>query len=133
MLKKVYFFEVDRHEQSYFAHKLGNKAELYFSPHRLTLDTVEEALPADIIVSFIYSDLSSLVVDKLKYLKGIAAMSVGTDHIDLDEATARKITVSNVPAYGPNTVAEHTMALLLALSRNIVLSIERTRAGNYDY
>lgn len=60
-------------------------------------------------------------------------MSVGTDHIDLELTASRHITVSSVPAYGPNTVAEHTVALLLALSRNIVASVERTKEGVYEY
>lgn len=131
--KKIYFFETDATEQQYFTQLLEHKGELHFSPNRLTMDNVAEAAAADILVSFIYSDLSQRVLDQLKNLKGIATMSVGYDHIDLDEAHRRNITVSNVPAYGPNTVAEHAMALLLAMSRNIVPSVERTRDGVYEY
>lgn len=131
--KKVFFYEVDAAEQEYFTQVLEHKAELYFSPHRLTYDNVAEAAEADYIVSFIYSDLSHRSLDQLKNLKGIATMSVGIDHIDVDEAARRNIKISNVPAYGPNTVAEHTIALLLAMSRNIVPSVERTRAEIYDY
>lgn len=131
--KKVYFFEVDPVEQEYFTHVLEHKAELHFSPKRLTYDNIAEAAPADYIVSFIYSDLSQRSLEQLRNLKGIVTMSVGIDHIDTDEAARRGINISNVPAYGPNTVAEHTIALLLAMSRNIVPSVERTRAEIYDY
>lgn len=131
--KKVYFFEVDPAEQEYFTHVLEHKAELYFSPKRLTYDNITEAAQADYVVTFIYSDLSQRSLEQLKNLKGVATMSVGIDHIDTDEAARRGITISNVPAYGPNTVAEHTIALLLAMSRNIVPSVERTRAEVYDY
>ena len=130
--KKVIFFEVEPWEQEYFKDKLDG-VSLEFFPHRLTHDNLNEAEKANYLVSFIYSDLSHQTLDKLRDLKGIATMSVGTDHIDLEEAGRRRITVSNVPAYGPNTVAEHTMALLLALSRNIVPSVERTRQGVYEY
>lgn len=131
--RKVIFFEVEPWEEEFFQDKLGTKAEMVFYPHRLTPDVVHEAEPADYLVTFIYSTLNQFVLDRLRQLKGIATMSVGTDHIDLEETVKRHITVSNIPAYGPNTVAEHTVALLLALSRNIVPSVERTRDGVYEY
>lgn len=131
--KRVVFFEVDAAEEDFFRTKLESKANLTFFPQRLTIDEVESAKSADYLVSFIYSDLSHQILEKIPHLKGIATMSVGVDHIDLQETGRRGIIVSNVPAYGPNTVAEHTIALLLALSRNIVPSVERTRAGEYEY
>ncbi|HSX41967.1 MAG TPA: NAD(P)-dependent oxidoreductase [Candidatus Saccharimonadales bacterium] len=131
--KRVVFFEVEPWEQDFLRDKLEHHAELSFFSHRLTFDNVHEAENANYIAAFIYSDFSQTVLDKLPHLKGLATMSVGCDHIDLPEAARRKIIVSNVPNYGPNTVAEQTMALLLALSRNIVPSVERTRHGEYDY
>lgn len=131
--ERIVFFEVEPWEQEFFRDKLGGKAELVFYPHRLTPDVVDEAEGADYIVSFIYSDLSSIVLDAVRGLKGVATMSVGTDHIDLDECERRRIVVSNVPSYGPNTVAQHAMALLLALSRKIVPSVNRTKREIYQY
>lgn len=133
MRGKIVFFEVDQYEQELFREKLGGEGELVFYPHRLTHDNIDEAKTADYIVSFIYSDLSDRMLDQLPNLKGIATMSVGTDHIGLEETTRRSIPVCNVPAYGPNTVAEHAAALLLALSRRIVESVDRTREGVYEY
>lgn len=131
--KRAVFFEVEPWEETFLRDKLEHHAELTFYPHRLTPDNTDEAKDADVIGAFIYSDFSHLVLEKLPKLKGIVTMSVGCDHIDLDEAARRRIVVSNVPRYGPNTVAEHAMALLLALSRNIIPSVERTRHGQYDY
>lgn len=133
MRGKIVFFEVEPWEEKVFQEKLGNNHELVFYPHRLTNDNVDEAKDAEYIVSFIYSDLSEKILDQLPKVKGIATMSVGTDHIGLDSATRRHIIVSNVAAYGPNTVAEHAIALLLAISRRIVDSVERTRQGVYEY
>ncbi len=132
-LHKVICFEVEPWEQEFLKDKLQHKVELEFFNHRLSYDNIHEAATADYIVSFIYSDLSHLVLTHLNKVKGIATMSVGVDHIDLGEAASRHIVVSNVPAYGPNTVAEHTVALLLAMSRKIVESVERTRDGVYEY
>lgn len=131
--KTVTFFEIEPWEQGYIKDKLGDKLGLEFFPHRLTHDNIHEAEKAQYLVTFIYSDLSEKTLERLPQLKGIATMSVGTDHISLPFAASHHITVSNVPAYGPNTVAEHTMALLLAMSRNIVPSVERTREGVYEY
>ncbi|MBI3034501.1 hydroxyacid dehydrogenase, partial [Candidatus Woesearchaeota archaeon] len=50
----------------------------------------------------------------------------------LDECKKRNITVCNVPFYGENTVAEHTFALILALSRKIIEGAERTRKGDFS-
>lgn len=133
MRGKIVFFEVDRYEQEIFQEKLAGSGELIFYPHRLTHDNVDEAKSADYLVSFIYSDFSEKILDQLPQLKGIATMSVGTDHISLVEATRRDIPVANVPAYGPNTVAEHAAALMLAMSRRIVDSVDRTREGVYEY
>jgi len=76
-----------------------------------------------------YPDFSKL----FPKLKMIATFSTGFDHIDLDECQKRSVTVCNVPFYGENTVAEHTFALILALSRKLYDSIRRTRKGNFNY
>ncbi len=131
--KKVVCFEVEPWEQEFLKDKLQHKVDLEFFNHRLTYDNMHEVANADYIVSFIYSDLSHQVLTHLRKVKGIATMSVGVDLIALVEATSRRFVVSNVPAYGPNTVAEHTVALLLAMSRKIVESVERTRDGVYEY
>jgi D-lactate dehydrogenase len=65
-------------------------------------------------------------------LKFIATRSTGYDHIDLAACRARHVTVSNVPSYGENTVAEHTFGLILALSRNIHRAYVRTARGDFS-
>lgn len=72
------------------------------------------------------------MISKLPKLKMIATRSTGFDHIDLKEANKRKITVCNVPYYGENTVAEHTFALILALSRNVHKSYLRTINNDFS-
>src|SRR4029077_12376182 len=131
--RRVVFFEVEPSEEQFFRDKLEHSATLVFHRHALSQDTLTDALTADYIASFIYSDFSREIIEKLPQLRAIVTMSVGYDHIDVEAAAHRHITVCNVPSYGPNTVAEHTIALLLALSRNIVPSVERTRFGNFDY
>ncbi|MFQ5620400.1 MAG: NAD(P)-dependent oxidoreductase [Candidatus Nanoarchaeia archaeon] len=81
----------------------------------------------NVITIFVYSKITKQVIDKLPKLKFIATMSTGVDHIDLEACKKRKIKVSNVPYYGENTVAEHTMALLLSIAKRIPESIEKAK------
>jgi D-lactate dehydrogenase len=81
---------------------------------------------------FIHCKLDKATIAKLPKLRYIATRSTGFDHIDLEACKARKIAVSNVPHYGENTVAEHTFALILSLSRNIHKSYLRTTRENYS-
>jgi len=129
---RVFFFEVEPWEERYFRDHLSG-IEPTFVLDRLTPHNVHLAEEAEYIACFVYSDLKAHTLEHLPNLKGVATMSVGTNHIDLKAAREREIIVSNVPAYGPNTVAEHAIALLLSLSRQIIPSVERTREGNFDY
>lgn len=80
---------------------------------------------------FVNSRLNASALSQLPKLKLIATRSAGYDHIDLEHCRARGITVSNVPHYGDSTVAEHVFALLLAVARNLVDAVERTRRGRF--
>jgi len=72
------------------------------------------------------------VLRRLPGLRFIATRSTGFDHIDLKACRAGKIQVANVPAYGEHTVAEHTFALILALSRNVHKAYVRTVKGDFS-
>jgi D-lactate dehydrogenase len=56
---------------------------------------------------------------------------MGFDHIDVEFCRQKGIVVSNVPTYGAHTVAEHTFALILAISRKIVPAVEKARKGEF--
>lgn len=72
-----------------------------------------------ILSVFVHSSVGEKEMNQFPNLKAIITRSTGFDHIDLDEAKKRGISVSNVPIYGENTVAEYAFALVLALSRRI--------------
>lgn len=86
---------------------------------------------ADVVGVFIYSKVTPAVLSVWKRVRHVATFSTGFDHVDLAACAARGITVSNVPAYGSETVAEHSLALMLALAKKIVPSVERTRKGDF--
>ena len=86
---------------------------------------------AEVASPFINSRFDASALSQLPRLKLIATRSTGYDHIDLSYCARHGITVSNVPDYGDSTVAEHVFALLLAVARNVVDSVERTRRGRF--
>jgi D-3-phosphoglycerate dehydrogenase len=65
-------------------------------------------------------------------LKVIAKHGVGVDNIDLQAARARGIPVVYTPAANANAVAEHTLALMLALSRHVEPAVAAVRAGRFE-
>jgi len=62
----------------------------------------------------------------------LALRSAGFNHVDLEAAAKLGITVLRVPAYSPHAVAEHTLALILALNRRIYKAYNRVREGNFS-
>ena len=74
----------------------------------LTDKTLALARGAEILSVFIYSTITARVLKRLPRLRFIATRSTGFDHIDLGRCRVQHVTVSNVPSYGENTVAEHT-------------------------
>ncbi|MDE2490014.1 MAG: hydroxyacid dehydrogenase [Elusimicrobia bacterium] len=88
---------------------------------------------AEVLSVFIYSRLSAAVLKRAPRLKLIATRSTGFDHVDLSYCRRRGIAVANVPSYGENTVAEHTFALILALSRKVHQAYFRTIRGDFSF
>jgi len=128
---KIAFFETENWEQDYLKSKLKN-FEAYFFSEPLTPENADLAGNCQIISPFIYSKISRGVQDRLPNLKMIATRSTGFDHIDIEAAAARKAIVCNVPFYGENTVAEHTFAIILALSRKLFESLDRAKSGDFS-
>jgi len=126
---KIVFFEVEDWQKDYLKEGLENAfpvtggtpplAVAFFS-EPLSQDNIGSALGCQIISPFIYSQINKEILQKLPDLKMVATRSTGFDHIDLASAKENKIAVCNVPFYGENTVAEHTFALISALSRKLI-------------
>ncbi len=125
----IVFFEIEEWEESFLKQKL--------SGHNLTFDTnpltaaSQNLGEIEVLSIFIYSKITPELLDKMPNLKVIVTRSTGYDHIDIKACQAKNIIVTNVPEYGTQTVAEHTFALLLALSRKIIPSVERTRKSDF--
>lgn len=129
---KVAFFELHEWEEQHLRRCLEAEYELLV--FRRPLDEADLPQLRDVVVlsPFIYSKLTAERLAQLPSLKLVATRSTGYDHVDVAECSRRGITVCNVPYYGENTVAEHTFALILALSRKVHEAFVRVRAGNFS-
>ncbi len=76
--------------------------------------------------------ISHRIVERLEKCKVVAAVSIGTDHIDVNACTQRGIVVTNLGGAYTDEVADHTMALLLACSRKIMAFDQCIRAGRWQ-
>jgi len=129
-LANIACFELEDWEQKYVWRKLRGNNLKSIKGH-LASDNISQAADAEILSVFIYSKIGGKELASFPKLRMIATRSTGFDHIDVKACAARGIAVCNVPSYGSETVAEHTMALILALSKKLVPSIEKTRRGDF--
>ncbi|HEY3395943.1 MAG TPA: C-terminal binding protein [Lacipirellulaceae bacterium] len=106
-------------------------AELVVAPDRELPTLIKLAAGADAIMTN-WSDVPRELIDAAANCRIIARLGIGLDNIDVRQATRRGIPVTNVPDYCLIEVAEHTMALLLALARKIGVFHDNARAGRYD-
>lgn len=108
--------------------------DLVFLEPRLTVETVALAADADAVCAFVNDDLGEAVLNELARLgvMHIALRSAGFNHVDLHAAERLGITVTRVPGYSPYAVAEHAVALLMALVRKTHRAYNRVREGNFS-
>jgi phosphoglycerate dehydrogenase-like enzyme len=87
---------------------------------------------ADVVLNIRgYTHFSAAVVDACERLRLISIWGTGTDHIDYAATRARGITVTNTPGVNAHAVAEHTIALMLAVARRIPSMDAGVRAGEW--
>ncbi|MEO1055719.1 MAG: 2-hydroxyacid dehydrogenase [Actinomycetota bacterium] len=107
---------------------------LRFIDTTLDADTVGLAADADAVCVFVNDTVDASVVEQLHAagVRTIALRCAGFNNVDLAAADRSGIHVVHVPAYSPNAVAEHTIALILALNRRIHRAYNRVRDGNFS-
>jgi D-3-phosphoglycerate dehydrogenase / 2-oxoglutarate reductase len=86
---------------------------------------------ADAVV-LVAAKLRREAIEALEHCRVIARYGTGVDNVDIEAATARGILVTNYPDFCITDMAEHTMALLLAASRQILTMDASTRSGQWD-
>jgi D-lactate dehydrogenase len=127
----IAFFEITEFEKENFKKKLSNHNLKFFNDTIQDI-AVDEYKNSDVLCIFIYSKVTSEILKQLPDLKLICTRSTGIDHIDSKYCSENNISVKNVPLYGENTVAEHTFALMLSLSRKIHKAYVRSTKGDFS-
>ncbi len=98
--------------------------------------TVEELLAVipeyDALVTRATTQVTQEVLDAGTKLKAVVRAGSGLDNVDIDAATKRGVAVMNTPGGNNVTTAEHTIAMLMALSRNIPLGTASLKAGKWE-
>jgi D-lactate dehydrogenase len=108
--------------------------DLVFLEPRLAVETAPLAAEADAVCAFVNDDLAEAVLEEFAALgvRHIALRSAGFNHVDLKAAQRLGISVTRVPGYSPYAVAEHAVALLMALVRKTHRAYNRVREGNFS-
>ena len=131
-MKKIAFFDTKKYDIESFDRN-NSKFEIIYYEDKLNKKTVVLATGCDAVCAFVNDDINKDVIDLL-YSFGIKVLLLrcaGYNNVDIKYAY-NKIHILRVPAYSPNAVAEHAMALLLCLNRKIHKAYLRTRDFNFN-
>jgi len=132
---KVAFFSSKSYDQEYFTRMnetFGH--DLRFFETRLDSQTVQIARGYDAICAFVNDKIDSKTLKKMKR-RGIWLLvlrNAGFNNVDVEAAENNGITILRVPAYSPEAVAEHALALILTLNRKTHKAYNRVREGNFS-
>jgi D-3-phosphoglycerate dehydrogenase len=78
-----------------------------------------------------FAPIDARVIEAMGRARAIVRYGIGVDNVDLDAARARGIPVCNVPDYCIDEVADHTLGLILALSRQFIRHRDMVRGGRW--
>lgn len=134
MLNIAFFSSKSYDEKSFNLAKGDLNAEFHFHDFRLTRKTAKMAYQNEIVCAFVNDDLSRPVLEKLAKggTKLIAMRCAGFDKVDLEAAKEFGLQVVRVPAYSPESVAEHTVGMMMCLNRKLHKAYQRTRDANFS-
>lgn len=131
---KVAVFSTQPHDRLFLdAANATHGMDLCYLDSRLNADTVQLAAEYDAVCVFVNDELDSRVLVRLAEggVRLVALRCAGFNNVDLPAAARNGISVVRVPAYSPHAVAEHTVGLILTLSRKFHRAYHRVREGNF--
>lgn len=131
---KTAIFSIHSFDKPFFEKIKNNNHEFVYFEEQLSKETASLAKGFDAIALFTSDTVNEEILKLLHSfgVKFIALRSVGYDHIDLEKATKLKIKVANVPRYSPFAIAEHTLAMILALNRKLIIADNRIKRHDFS-
>ena len=109
----------------------GHDIELRVLQCRTPEEVAAQAGDADVLINQ-YVPITAEALDALPRCRLVVRYGVGVDNVDVEAAAARGVWVANVPDYGRDEVADHTLALALAVLRGVVALDRSVREGTWD-
>lgn len=131
---KVVVYSARSYDKIHFEEIAPSDISFEYIEEDLNLETAVLAKGAFAVSVFVNDDASAPIVEKLAGygIKGIAIRAAGHDQTDHEAAHALGLHVANVPSYSPHSIAEHTVTLILALSRHIIEADARVKQYNFN-
>lgn len=131
---RVAFFDAKAYDRHSFDPRVPEGLELHYFEPRLGPSTATLARGFPVVCAFVNDNLSAPVIEQLAAsgVELIALRCAGYNNVDLEAARQHGVAVVRVPAYSPSAIAEHTVALILALNRKVHRAHSRVREGNFS-
>ncbi|MEJ1237048.1 2-hydroxyacid dehydrogenase [Chryseolinea sp. T2] len=131
---KVAVFSVHNFERDYLIKSNAGRHELILLPTPLSESTVALARGCDAVSIFTADNAKAGVLTELSRMgiNYVAIRAAGYNQVDLKKAKELNIKVARVPAYSPYAIAEHTIALILALNRKLMRAHQRVMDLNFS-
>jgi D-lactate dehydrogenase len=127
-------YSTHKFEREFLVKANAGNHDLKFLELPLNIETAHLAAGAQAISIFVNDDASKKVLERLHIagIKFIALRSAGFNHVDMQKAKQLGMRIARVPAYSPYAVAEHAVALMMALNRNLVRANNRVHELNFS-
>src|SRR5699024_1658012 len=119
-------------EEGLYPLKEAENIEVINTPGMTEDELLEQVATADALLVRSQTEVTKEVIQAGKQLKIIGRAGVGVDNIDLTAATEHGIVVVNAPDGNINSAAEHTMAMLMSLSRKIPQAFHKLKNGEWN-
>ena len=132
---KIAIFGTQFYERDYFnKYNLENVHKLVFFNEHLTSETAHLAKGFEAVCVFVTDTIDKTCIQKLSEIgiKLIDLRSAGYNNVDLEAAKNHNIKVLRVPAYSPQAVAEHAVAMILTLNRKTHKAYNQVRENNFS-
>jgi D-3-phosphoglycerate dehydrogenase len=97
---------------------------------RTAEDLIAHCSEADAVITQ-FAKIDAGVIDRMQKARVIVRYGIGVDNVDLEAARRRNIPVCNIPEYCVDEVADHTLAFILSLTRQVVSNAVHIRAGEW--
>lgn len=133
---KIVFFATKPYDSQSFSQIAAQypQLELEYWETELSVKTASYLVDTEAVCAFVSSDVSAPVLEELhkRGVKLVLMRCAGFNNVDLDAATRLGIRVMRVPGYSPEAVAEHAMALALAVNRHLHKAYIKVRENNFS-